>query len=537
MNPEVKRVVPYPQDALIKGVNTLADAVASTLGPMGNNVIIETPYGATTVTKDGVTVAKFIKLEDPVEDLGAQIIKQAAARTADLAGDGTTTATVIAQALVTNARRLILSGIPPIKVKREFENYLKQALRIISELSSPVEVGNIKEIATISANNDEEIGALIAEAFEHVGKDGIVVLDQSSTGSTFLQLSDGAQFQRGYISPFFITDLKKEECVLEDPFILITDKKLRFTQELMPILDKVAATGKPLLIIADEVDSQALQVLILNKMRGNISVCAVKAPSYGEHRLAELEDLAAITSANLIIESAANRLEDLKLSDLGRASKVIVGKTSTVIMEPQFDHDRVEKRIALINEQLKTETSEYLRQKLQKRISSINTKTAVLRVGAPTETEMKEIKDRIDDALKATSAAIAKGYLTGGGTALAYVAAKLQADNPPSLILPAFTDSLTAPLRTIASNAGVPPDMILLSVREANSPSYGYNALKGVFEDLAESGVIDPTLVVEQALKNAVSAASMIILSSTAIHFISREPRYSPGSLDDFQGV
>lgn len=533
MNPETKKVISDPQDTLLRGVDTLANAVSSTLGPLGNNVIIETPYGATTVTKDGVTVAKFIELEDPIENLGAQLIKQAAARTSHNAGDGTTTSTLIAQTLAKEARKLTIAGVPPIKIKRELERLLAETLNLIKDYAKPVSDENIQEIATISANNDEHIGALIAEAFRHVTKDGVVVLEESSTGTTYLHLSDGVQIQRGFVSPFFVTDAAKKEAVLENPFILITDKKLRYTQELIPILDKVAAQNKPLLIIADEIDSQALQLLVVNKMRGNIQVAAIRAPSFGDHRLEELEDLAALTSGTLLLESSATRLEDTTLDQLGRAQKVIVTKDHTILLEPTYDEDRINKRVEHIQNLIQLETSEYLKQKYNKRLASIRGKAAVIKVGASTETELKETKDRIDDALRATSAAIEKGYIVGGGTALARIAEHLSLTNN-SIIFPIFYAALTAPLKKIASNAGVSPDLILSTVLQDSNFNFGYNALKAQFEDLVSAGVIDPALVLDQALKNAVSAANMILLSSTAIHYVSREPRYSPGQMPEY---
>lgn len=520
------------QDKLLKGVNTLANAVGSTLGPMGRNVILEVDYGATTVTKDGVTVAKFVDLQDPVENLGAQILKQAAARTAALAGDGTTTATVIAQALVNESRKLIVSGVPPIEIKRAFENNLKKVLEIVRSVSKEVTPQKIQEIATISANNDSDIGALIASAYNHVGPNGMITLEESKTGETDVYMVEGAAFDRGYVSPYFITDPAKGQCVLENPLIFITDNKVRYAPDIVPLLELAVSQNRPLLIIADEIEGQALQLLAANKLRGVIKVCAIKSPSFGDNRAELLEDIAALTSAEVLTASSAQRMEDVRQDQLGSAAKVIISKNETIIIDSNRDPQRVAARAEAIAEKLASaDMDTYLTKKAQERLARLTATIAIIRVGAATETELKEKKDRVDDALRATVCAVQKGYVVGGGTTLARASVEF---SKGSLIDKVFAKALISPLRKIAENAGVAPDVIASAVIDSEDPNYGYNAATAMFEDLITSGVIDPTLVLEQAMINAVSAANMILLSNTAVYKIDRTEPYSPGSLEDY---
>lgn len=531
-----KKVITSPQleEKLIAGIDNLAQAVGSTLGPMGKNVILETAYGATTVTKDGVTVANYVELEDPVENLAVQILKQAAKRTSDVAGDGTTTSTVIAHTLVKEARKLINAGEPPISIKRDLETYLKHALAVIRSHAYEVDANKILEIATISANNDPQIGELIHQAFMHVGKEGVILLDESKDGTTKVELVDGVFFDKGYASPFFINNAAKEECVLVNPLILFTDYKIRHTEDIVPVLEKAHAQGRPLLIVADEIDGPALQLLVLNKVHAGLKVCAVRAPSFGNRRYDLLADFSALTSATLVSESAAMRLEDTPVSYLGEAAKVVISKTRTIFVDPKKDLERIEQRAEQIRQNLTYSEDSYNTKKLQERLASLTASIAILFVGAPTETELKEKKDRIDDALRATTSAVVKGYGVGGGTMLARVGQQLKADFPQSFTLDVFYKALTAPLKKISENAAVSGDITLSAVLSTPDFSYGYNARNNTFENLIDAGVIDPILVIEQALINAVSAATMLLLSSTAIYFSDRAPRYSPGSLDDY---
>lgn len=531
---KAKAVVSGPtvQDKLIAGVNTLADAVGSTLGPLGRNVVIETPYGHTTLTKDGVTVADVISLEDPIENLAADIIKQAAKRTAQNAGDGTTTATVIAQSLINEARKLITSGIPPIQVKRDFETYLKSIVPLIQDHSHDVSTKeDIYRIALISANNDPEIASLISEAMEYVGKEGTITLDESRTSETYVDLVDGYSFDKGYASAYFATN-DRQQAILENPLIFITDKKLTYINELVPLLDLAVQQARPLVIIADDIEGQALGLLVVNKVKAGIPLLAVRAPSYGDNRTQILNDIAALTSARVISETTGSLIENTTLEDLGQAARIIADKSSTTIVDPLRNEELILSRAEAIRTLLPTHAGDsYFHKQLQTRLSKLTAKVAVLYVGAPTETDLKEKKYRVDDALRATTCAVQKGYVVGGGTLLA----KLSTTLPDTLTAQVFAKALQSPLRKIASNADVSPDLVLAKVLESSLPNYGYNALTNTFEDLILSGVIDPSLVVKQALLNAVSAANMVLLSSTAIYNIDRTAPYSPGSLDDYQ--
>lgn len=518
------------RERILEGVEVLVEAVGSTLGPMANNVVIETPYAATTVTKDGVTVAKHVEVEDPVANLGVQILKQAASRTASLAGDGTTTATVIAGALVREASKLIAAGVKPIDIKRRYEALLLDALAILKKESKAVTTEKIKEIATISSNNDEEIGELIAAAYDHVGSEGLISLDESKTGKTELELVHGVAIDKGYSSPYFVTDSAKAEAVLDNPLIFITDAKLRYAPEIVPILEKAVEANRPLLIIADEIEGQALQLAVVNKMRGVLSVCAISAPSFGQTRMEILRDLAALTSAKVVSEEDASRIEDTKFTDFGTAVKVVVSKNRTLFIDSKRDEETINARAEEIRLHLTGENDQYMQQKMQRRLADLKAKVAILHVGAATETEIKERKDRVDDALRATACAIAKGYLVGGGTALARIGQSLKMEDV--MIDPIFVRALQQPLMIIAKNAGVSGEVVLNTVLThplaKDNSSFGFNARTGLYTDLEIDGVIDPLLVVEQALTNAVSAAGMIILSAVSITNLDRKPPYNP---------
>lgn len=526
---------PEARYKLIKGVNTLANAVNVTLGPKGRNVVIDT-YGTPAVTKDGVTVAKWISLPDPVENLGAQIIKQAASKTGTLAGDGTTTATVIAQALVNGSEQLISKGVSPIDIKREFESLLGITLAGIIEASIPVDESKISAISTISANNDPYIGNLISSAFNQVGKEGILTVEDSRTNETSIKIVDGVSINRGYVSPYFITDPEKLETVYEDPYILFTDKKIRSTQEIVPILEKCLAERKPLVIVADELEAQALAVLVVNRVQRQLPVVAVKAPAYGERRGEILKDLAVITGGDVITEAKGLRLEDTLVSQLGRAKKVIVSENETIFIEPAGDKDSISTRADEVRAKIKLATNELELEKLHERLAKLIAKVAILYVGAATETEVKEKKDRIDDAIRATRAAIAKGYVPGGGTTLLEISSRLRTSNADTSILEVFKRGLEAPFRQIVANAGANVASTLEQVLSnlTDSKSAGFDALTMAYHrDMSYMGIIDPTLVVEQALINAVSAANMIALSEVTIH--DTTAKYEPGSIEEMQ--
>lgn len=541
----MSKIVTFNPEALTKlvaGVNTLANAVGATLGPKGRNVLIDTPHGVPTTTKDGVTVAKFIDLKDPIEDLGAQVVKQAAKKCSDVAGDGTTTTTVIAQSLINESLKLISAGIPPIDIKRDFELYLNETLQFISTHSTPVDDAKLKDIATISANNDEAIGSLIASAFQEVTTEGIIIVEDSRSNETYTKVVDGISFDRGYLSGYFATDTKKMEVIYENPLILISDKKIRSHTEITKALEFAVKTKRPLLIIADEIEGQAINLMVVNKMRMGIDSCAVKAPAFGMRRLEILQDLAILTGATLVSESSALSLENIELSMLGSAKKVIVTSESTTIVSPLGDVTEIANRAEQIKNELLVTTSDYDKQKLTERLAKLIAKVAVLYVGAATETELKEKKYRIDDALRATRAAIEKGYVVGGGTLLLHASTELQAD---SLTGRVFKSALLSPIRKILINAGESPDIIINDIKGYSGGNergqlalpqpdinFGFNAKTLEYGDLIQMGVIDPTLVVEQSLINAVSVANQILMSDVTIY--DTQPKYTPPDPNDF---
>jgi chaperonin GroEL len=513
---------------LKKGIDALANAVKVTLGPKGRNVVIQKSFGAPQVTKDGVTVAKEIELADPVENMGAQLVKEVASRTADAAGDGTTTATVLAQAMVTSGMKYVAAGANPMDLKRGMDK-AKEA--VISDLKSQSEViGNdfekIKQVAAISANNDDEIGTLIADAMKRVSKDGVITVEEAKGTDTYMEEVMGMQFDRGYLSPYFVTNAEDMKTEYENPLILIHDKKISNTQEIIPVLEKAAGQGRPLLIISEDVESQALGLLVVNRLRGGLKVVAVKAPGFGDRRKAMLEDIAILTGGTVISEEKGYKLDAVELEHLGTAEKITVDKDNTTIVNGAGSAESIKGRINQIKQQIETTTSDYDKEKLQERLAKLSGGVAVLYVGASTEVEMKEKKDRVDDALHATRAAVEEGIVTGGGVALVRAIKSLDSlkgDNEDEKMgIQIVKNSLEYPLRTIAMNAGVDGSVVLQAVQNRKG-SVGYNAKTDKYEDLKAAGVIDPTKVTRIALENAVSIAGMVLTTEAVINDIPQD--------------
>jgi chaperonin GroEL len=513
---------------LKKGIDALADAVKVTLGPKGRNVVIQKSFGAPTITKDGVTVAKEIELEDAVQNMGAQMVKEVASKTADLAGDGTTTATVLAQAMVASGMKYVAAGANPMDLKRGID---KATEAVIGNLQKQSEViGNdfkkIQQVAAISANNDEEIGTLIADAMKKVSKDGVITVEEAKVTDTYVEEVVGMQFDRGYLSPYFVTDTENMTTEYDNPLILIHDKKISNVQEIVPVLEKASQAGRPLLIIAEDVDSQALGVLVVNRLRAGLKVVAVKAPGFGDRRKAMLEDIAILTGGTVISEEKGYKLENTELTDLGQCEKITVDKDNTTIVNGKGKKKDIQGRITQIKGQIETTTSDYDKEKLQERLAKLAGGVAVLYVGAPTEVEMKEKKDRVDDALHATRAAVAEGIVPGGGVALIRTISsldKVKGDNEDEEMgVQIVKKALEAPIRTISDNAGVEGSVILQEVMKAKG-SHGYNARTGAFEDLKKSGVIDPTKVTRIAISNASSIASMVLTTECVINDMKEE--------------
>lgn len=529
----MSRIVTFNPEArakLIKGVNILGDAVSVTLGPKGRNVVID-KYGVPAVTKDGVTVAKNIVLLDPVENLGAQIINQAAGRTGRQAGDGTTTSTVIAQELVKGADALITKGVSPITIRREFEKLLDVVVNGVAQKSTPVDPHKIKNIATISANNDEFIGGLIADAFNQVGKEGVLTVEDSRTNETYIRVVEGAAIDRGYVSQYMVTDPEKLVAVYENPYILITDKKIKSTQEIVPIIEQCMKASRALVIIADEIEAQVIALIVVNKMRSNLPVVAVRAPAFGERRGEILQDLAVLTGAELISETKGLRIEDTKLEQLGTCKKVIVSQDETMFIESAGKEEEINKRAEEIKARIQSADSEYAHEKLTERLARLIAKVAVLYVGAATETEMQEKKDRVDDAIRATRAAIAQGFVVGGGMALYNISKQLATSNNEE-ILAAFVKGLQAPAHRILFNAGYDSEKILSSLD--GNEEVGFDASTGALSNFVASGVVDPTLVVLEAVMNATSAANMIALADVTIH--DTKEKYQPMDPNEYPG-
>jgi chaperonin GroEL len=520
------------RQAILRGVNLLADAVKVTLGPKGRNVVIEKKFGSPTITKDGVTVAKEIDLRDPLENMGAQMVREVASKTSDVAGDGTTTATVLAQAIFREGVKTVAAGANPMALKRGIEKAVtvicgkidKEGNRVngeIDKLSKPVNNdGMIAQVGTISANNDETIGKIIAEAMKKVGKDGVITVEESKTLETQLEVVEGMQFDRGYLSPYFVTDPERMEVALENAYILINEKKISSMKDLLPLLEQIAKSGKPLLIIAEDVEGEALATLVVNKLRGTLQVAAVKAPGFGDRRKAMLQDIAILTGGKAITEDLGIKLENVQISDLGQAKKITIDKDNCTVVEGKGKHAEIEGRVKEIRSQVEKTTSDYDREKLQERLAKLVGGVAVIKVGAATETEMKEKKARVEDAMHATRAAVEEGIVPGGGVALARCAAaldKVKAEGDEQIGINIVRRAITEPLRQIVENAGEEGAVILGKVLESKDTNFGFNAFTNEYEDLVKAGVLDPTKVVRTALQNAGSIASLMLTTEALV--------------------
>ena len=520
-----KQIV-YHEDArqaILRGVNQLATAVRVTLGPKGRNVVLEKKFGSPVVTKDGVTVAKEIELQDPVENLGAKMVREVASKTSDVAGDGTTTATVLAQAIFREGLKYVAAGTNPMELKKGIDSAVAAVVEEIHKLSKPVRGKMIAQVGTISANGDETIGSIIAEAMEKVGKDGVIQVEEARTLETSLEIVEGMQFDRGYLSPYFVTDPERMECVLEDALILVHEKKISNMKDLLPVLEKVAQSGKPLIIIAEDVEGEALATLVVNKLRGTLRAAAVKAPGFGDRRKAMMEDIAIVTGGKAIFEDLGIKLENLQLSDLGRAKKIIITKEDTTIVEGAGKKSDIEGRIKQIRAQIEETTSDYDREKLQERLAKLVGGVALIKVGAATETEMKEKKARVEDAMHATKAAAEEGIVPGGGVALLRAGAvlkKLQKKDDQGederIGIGIIAKAIEEPMRWISQNAGEEGSIVVNKVRELEGES-GFNAAKGKYENLVNAGVIDPTKVVRYALQNAASIAGLMLTTEALV--------------------
>ncbi|MHB2153586.1 chaperonin GroEL [Calditrichota bacterium GD2] len=518
------KIIEFDIDALNKikdGIDILAKTVKITLGPRGRNVVIDKKFGAPTVTKDGVTVAKEIELEDPFENMGAQMVKEVASKTSDVAGDGTTTATVLAQAIFTQGLKNVVAGANPTDLKRGIDKAIAKVVEYLKEMSQ--EVGNdknkIAQVGAISANNDESIGNLIADAMEKVGKDGVITVEEAKSIETTLEVVEGMQFDRGYVSPYFVTDSETMEAVLEDAFILIHDKKISAMKDLLPVLEKVAQTGKPLLIIAEDIEGEALATLVVNKLRGTLKVCAVKAPGFGDRRKAMLEDIAILTGGRVISEETGFKLENATLDDLGRAKRITIDKDNTTIVEGAGSTEDIKGRVNQIKAQIETTTSDYDREKLQERLAKLAGGVAVLKIGAATEVEMKEKKARVEDALHATRAAVEEGIVPGGGVALLRAVKaldKMKLEGDQQIGVDIVRRALEEPIRQIAENAGHEGSVVVNKVKESEG-AVGFNAQTETYEDLLKAGVIDPTKVTRSALENASSVAGLLLMTQAMI--------------------
>ena len=506
---------------IVKGVNVLADAVKVTLGPKGRNVLLERSFGAPTITKDGVSVAKEIELKDRFENMGAQIVKQVASKTADVAGDGTTTATVLAQAIVQEGMKHVAAGLNPMDLKRGIDKAVSAVLDELRKLSKPISTNReIAQVGSISANSDEAIGKIIADAMEKVGKEGVITVEDGKSLENELDVVEGMQFDRGYISPYFINDPDRQAAYLDDALILLHDKKISNIRDLLPVLEAASKAGKPLLIVAEDIDGEALATLVVNAMRGILKVAAVKAPGFGDRRKAMLEDLAILTGATVISEETGKQLDKATLEDLGSAKRVEVRKDDTIIIDGAGDAARIEARVKSIRVQIDEATSDYDREKLQERVAKLAGGVAVIKVGAVTEVEMKEKKDRVDDALHATRAAVEEGIVPGGGVALLRARAALSdirgANVDQDAGIRIVLRALEAPLRVIAANAGDEPSVVISKVLEGKG-NFGYNAATGEYGDLVDAGVVDPTKVTRTALQNAASIASLVLTTDATV--------------------
>ncbi|HKS07481.1 MAG TPA: chaperonin GroEL [Gemmatimonadaceae bacterium] len=519
--------------ALKRGVDQLAEAVKVTLGPKGRNVVIEKKFGAPTVTKDGVTVAKEVELVDPLENMGAQMVKEVATKTSDLAGDGTTTATVLAQAIFREGLKNVTAGANPMAIKRGIEKAVAAIVDDLKKISVPTSgKKEIAQVGTISANNDGEIGNLIAEAMEKVGKDGVITVEEAKGLETTLETVDGMQFDRGYVSPYFVTDPDKMEAVLEDALILIHDKKVSSMKDLLPVLEKVAQMGKPLLIIAEDIEGEALATLVVNKIRGTLRVCAVKAPGFGDRRKAMLGDIETLTAGRVISDEVGLKLENVVLNDLGKAKRIVIDKDNTTIIDGAGEQDKIQGRIKEIRSAIEKSTSDYDREKLQERLAKLAGGVAVINVGAATEAEMKEKKARVEDALHATRAAVEEGIVPGGGVAFIRAQGSLKSiklDEDEQIGVDIIRRAIEEPIRMIVYNAGGEGSIVVEKVRASKDKNFGYNALTDTYEDLVQAGVIDPTKVTRTSLQNAASIAGLL-LTTEALVVEKKEEKAAPAA-------
>jgi len=534
--------------AILRGVNQLADAVKITLGPKGRNVVLDKKYGSPTITKDGVTVAKEIELKDATENMGAQMVREVASKTSDVAGDGTTTATVLAQAIFREGVKTVAAGANPMALKRGIDKAVERATREIKKMSKPVTGEMIAQVGTISANGDESIGKLIAEAMDKVGKDGVITVEESKTMETALEVVEGMQFDRGYLSPYFVTDAETMEAVLENPVVLLSEKKISSMRDMLPILEQVAKLSKPILIIAEDVEGEALATLVVNKLRGTINVAAVKAPGFGDRRKAMLEDIAVLTGGKVISEELGIKLENVKLEDLGTARRVTIDKDNTTIIDGGGETKDLQGRVKTLKTQIEESTSDYDREKLQERLAKLVGGVAIIRVGAATETELKEKKARVEDAMHATRAAVEEGIVPGGGVVFIRAAKVLDkfklfetnkdgealGDEDEQIGVNIVKRALEEPLRQIVSNAGKEGAVIVEKVRLEKNPNIGYNAVSEKFEDLVAAGVIDPAKVTRCALQNAASIAGLMLTTEALISELQDDdkPRALPGGMN-----
>ena len=523
--------------AILRGINQLADAVKITLGPKGRNVVIDKKFGSPTITKDGVTVAKEIELKDALENMGAQMVREVASKTSDVAGDGTTTATVLAQAIFREGVKTVAAGANPMALKRGIDKAVERATEEIKRLAKPVKGDAIAQVGTVSANGDQTIGNIIAEAMNKVGKDGVITVEESKTMETSLEVVEGMQFDRGYLSPYFVTDPERMEATLENPLILIHEKKISSMKDLLPLLEQVAKMGKPMLIIAEDVEGEALATLVVNKLRGTLNIAAVKAPGFGDRRKAMLEDIAILTGGKVISEDLGIKLENVKLEDLGRAKKITIDKDNTTIVEGNGKQSDIEGRVKTLRAQIEETSSDYDREKLQERLAKLVGGVAVIKVGAATETEMKEKKARVEDAMHATRAAVEEGIVPGGGVALVRAAKALEkfqinkegeGDSDEQIGVNIVRRALEEPLRQIVQNAGKEGAVVVERVRSEKNDSFGFNAQTETYEDLVKAGVIDPAKVTRTALQNAASIAGLMLTTEAMVSEIPDDDKGSP---------
>jgi chaperonin GroEL len=530
------------RDAILRGVNTLADAVKVTLGPKGRNVVIEKSFGSPTITKDGVTVAKEIELENKFENMGAQMVKEVASKTSDVAGDGTTTATVLAQAIFREGAKLVAAGHNPMEIKRGIDKAVGTVVAELKKMAKPTkDKKEIAQVGTISANGDATIGQIIADAMEKVGKEGVITVEEAKGLETTLEVVEGMQFDRGYLSPYFVTDPERMECVLQDPYILIHEKKISSMKDLLPVLEQVARSGKPLLIIAEEVEGEALATLVVNKIRGVLNTCGVKAPGFGDRRKSMLEDIATLTGGKMIAEDLGIKLENVTLADLGRAKRITVDKDNTTIIDGAGNSKEIQARVQQIRAQIDETTSDYDKEKLQERLAKLVGGVAVINVGAATETEMKEKKARVEDALNATRAAVEEGIVPGGGVAFIRALKALEGGNPTEgerFGVEIVRRSLEEPLRQIVANGGLEGSVVVNKVKEGQG-AFGFNAATGTYEDLIAAGVIDPAKVARTALQNASSVASLMLTTEALVAERPKEeePKGAGGGMGGMGGM